>query len=658
MAEKSVQVVGRFRVKSSSSASISTEHSSTSHGSTAPQTRKDTSSSLGGDGDVVGRFRVKSSSSASISTDPNSTSHGSSAPQTRKDTSSSLGGDGDRVGIEFKTDNVVKKAAPNLQCPANAGAGGEEKERVGRFQVTTVTTPKVQEKLVVASAGAEAPQKSATNEKPKVVGRFKVTSQESSSKSQGSEPNSNPAPAAPATKVGRFTVVTDESKSKVQPKAKKDPKKDPDRAKASNEKSGVRPTSGSTNSTGSIGVQPNSIKKNVALSAFETQQKPVPNPRPTADSAANSGSAAPTVAVPATVDPPPQIHTPGGVAEGAPVPQVQGKSDGVVSRFKQVTTMNEGQDGGNGGANMVVADTDSDADSIYEDDGFDADDAWHGPGRTQEGGGLVRKPSRFSIVKGEVGGDGSTLPVALSPETHPRKAHSTSPTLGSSLRPVPIDLEGDDSDRADSPPSLPGFPLPKKAKEASRFVQHYNTPAGIDGKTVITLGDEVDTPVSSVNSSFTYMNVGTDRPLDTGEGSTVHPKKISFANQQVGNPQPSVIQSILNQLMELKTSNVNTDKMLKKIIEQQNASKGGEGSVSEIKTNVSVGAEAKRFQRTATAFTTQVSDMANQWGLQKQQIRRLQNEKRVLENQLKDAKKEIEKLSLHIEVMSKKTKGE
>ena len=98
--------------------------------------------------------------------------------------------------------------------------------------------------------------------------------------------------------------------------------------------------------------------------------------------------------------------------------------------------------------------------------------------------------------------------------------------------------------------------------------------------------------------------------------------------------------------------------MLKKIIEQQNASKGGEGSVSEIKTNVSVGAEAKRFQRTATAFTTQVSDMANQWGLQKQQIRRLQNEKSVLENQLKDAKKEIEKLSLHIEVMSKKTKVE
>ena len=88
-------------------------------------------------------------------------------------------------------------------------------------------------------------------------------------------------------------------------------------------------------------------------------------------------------------------------------------------------------------------------------------------------------------------------------------------------------------------------------------------------------------------------------------------------------------------------------------MKQQQASESSKTNVSEIKTNASVGAEAKRFQRTATAFTSQVSDMANQWGLQKQQIRRLQNEKSVLENQLKEARKEIEKLNAHIEVISK-----
>ena len=100
--------------------------------------------------------------------------------------------------------------------------------------------------------------------------------------------------------------------------------------------------------------------------------------------------------------------------------------------------------------------------------------------------------------------------------------------------------------------------------------------------------------------------------------------------------------AILEQLASMEKANKERDEKLDKLFGVKAHQGGGAGDVP-VSGN-SLGAGANRFLRTATTFTGQVSDMANQWTLQKQKIRSLESEKTSLESQLKDAKAEIASL--------------
>jgi hypothetical protein len=222
--------------------------------------------------------------------------------------------------------------------------------------------------------------------------------------------------------------------------------------------------------------------------------------------------------------------------------------------------------------------------------------------------------------------------IALSPENHPRGVSASS--ISSML-----DETYDEESRKRSADSPPNVDEVAPAANPNRFKVNFNTPATASNDQVITFrdGDDGDTPVETIRD----LGVDGQSLLSRSHEPSIPIQPFTGTVETIRAPNREMI-AILDQLASMEQANKERDEKLDKLLGEKAHQGAGAGDVP-VNGN-SLGAGASRFLRTATTFTGQVSDMANQWTLQKQKIRSLESDKTSLESQLKDAKAEIASL--------------